>query len=220
MIELSQLENAYNAKKQRLDLQYMNLTDSDIPTICSFLKNNPEIGSLDLSDNEITDEGVRQFINQTSIERLTLRNNPVGPQAMAFLAQDRHINILDVSFTQIGDAGAQYLSTNPRLHALYALGCGITEVGVASLVQLRLMILDLCFNEIKDAGAQILASSSTIEELVISECGITDVGGTILAHNNKIQILVMGNNSITDATAHELSLKSNFKILSGPKSLK
>lgn len=120
MLELAQLENGYDVNKQELNLEYQELTDADIPTICAFLKKNPDITNLNLSHNNLTDKGTQLFINQTSISKLNLSHNDIGPEGARFLSEDKHLTILDVSFNHIGDDGAIYLSNNENLKVLYA----------------------------------------------------------------------------------------------------
>ena len=90
-----------------LNLSRQNLTDSDVMEVVRFLYEHPEIKKLNLSLNNIGDQGLADFSerNQTIIMADFTGNN-IGDQGVALFAyKNRTIIQVDFSHNRISDEG-------------------------------------------------------------------------------------------------------------------
>ena len=71
-----------------LNLQRLQINDKQFKVLCDGLKSCNSLISLNLSHNDITHVGLRQFYKETiSIKELFLSENPIGDQG-AFILRD------------------------------------------------------------------------------------------------------------------------------------
>ena len=207
---------------------------------CRRLRNNdPILQRLDLSNNQISDEGATALAQamkgNTTLQRLYLDNNQISDEGATALAQaikgNTTLHRLDLDNNQISDEGATALAqamkgntTLPRL----SLRCNkISDEGVTALAQAMdgnttLQRLDLYNNQISDEGATALAhalkGNTTLQRLGLSHNLIGDEGATALAHamdgNTTLQLLDLDNNQISDegATALAHALEGNTSL--------
>lgn len=80
-----------NIFAEHLGLSYHQINDLDIPLICNFLIEHPEITHLDLSHNEITDIGAKALASNQSIQKLIVYGNSISEEGKKMLnEQDPH----------------------------------------------------------------------------------------------------------------------------------
>lgn len=125
-----------------LNLSNRKITDEHIPVLLAFLKAHPEIRTLDLSCNLLSDSGAIK------------------------LADNKTLRSLDIGANQIGDDGAIAFSGNETLHSLGMIGCQVANNGAIALAGNKaLKDLRLRHNRIGDIGMIALAGSTTLKSL-------------------------------------------------------
>ncbi len=64
--------------KNKLQLVNLAIFDADIPIILSILAAHPEITTVDLTANEITDKGLILLLSEAKLTFLNVNDNPIG----------------------------------------------------------------------------------------------------------------------------------------------
>ncbi|KTD65491.1 leucine-rich repeat domain-containing protein [Legionella spiritensis] len=123
-------------KVKILDLARLDVTDDDIPLVCDYLQENPEIIGVDLSHNSIHAQGIAQLAEIKTIEYLNLsRNFGVRNDGAYELARMNNLKALRVEWCSIERTGVKALATLPSLQALDVRSNCLTFESVAALLQ-------------------------------------------------------------------------------------
>ncbi len=173
-----------------LDLSCKELIDKDIEVICSFLKDNPHITSLDLTDNQIGDEGAKALTTNTSLTSLDISFNLIDDESAKTLATNTTLTSLTLVRNQFGYEGAKALATNTTLTSL-----------------------DIRYNEIGTKGAKALATNTTLTSLEISCNQIGTEGAKALAANTTLTALNIHSNGIQNPKDIEQVFANNYGVL-------
>ncbi|KTD06934.1 hypothetical protein [Legionella jamestowniensis] len=204
----------------RLDLQRLSINDDDVPLICDFLKENPQITtlnlcfnnigvagaqllarnhtitSLDVSFNQLGDEGAQALAMNQTITSLYIAKNNLGASGARYLANNQIITSLSVACNKIG-TGVQYFADNKTITSLSIADNEIGDKDIKALTANNtITTLNASFNRIGDKGAQALASNKTITSLVVSHNRIGRNGAQALACNETITCLDIYDNNI------------------------
>ena len=215
------------------------MAESSLDRACRRVRNNDHtLLELDLSSNEISDEGAtalqQALKGNTTLQRLNLSSNEISDEGATALQQalkgNTTLQRLNLSSNEISDEGAtalaQVVKGNTTLKMLDLARNQIGDEGATALAQAMkgyrsttLRTLDLSSNEISDVGATALAlamkGNTTLQFLGLSHNLIGDEGATALAHamkgNTTLELLDLNNNQISDegATALAQAMKGN-----------
>jgi Leucine-rich repeat (LRR) protein len=151
---LAALSNLAHLKELRLDCP--NINDGALTHI-STLK---ELETLDLFEAHITDSGLEFLIPLTSLKSFQACCGRLTNAALKTLSQIESLTSLNLSQNRyISDAGLRYLSRLQWLTHVNLSGCGITQLGLASLQSLSSIKTVSLF------GCKIKPSSSKLKEL-------------------------------------------------------
>ena len=147
------------------------------------------ITKLDLSNNELGDEGAKTLASSPHLKNLTtlqLWDNQIGAQGAQALAHAAHLQRLtrlDLSLNEIGAQGAQALARSTPLKNLTGLDLSVNTIGdegaqaLARSLQLhKLTSLHLSYNDIGPQGAKALASSPHLKRLTSLELSGNPIG--------------------------------------------
>ena len=198
--------------------------------LAKMLQANTALKELDLSRNEIGDEGARELAKMlqanTALKELDLSRNEIGHEGAHELAKMLQANTalkeLDLSWNGIGHKGAciiaKMLQVNTALKELDLSWNGIGHKGaciIAKMLQANTALkeLDLSGNRIGDEGAcelaKMLQANTALKELDLSVNGIGDEGACELAKmlqaNTALKELDLSRNGIGDEGACELA---------------
>ena len=198
--------------------------------LAKMLQANTALKELDLSRNEIGDEGARELAKMlqanTALKELDLSGNRIEDEGACELAKMLQANTalkeLDLSGNGIGDEGAcelaKMLQANTALKELDLSWNGIGDEGACELAKMlqantALKELDLSWNGIGDEGAcelaKMLQANTALKELDLSWNGIGDEGACELAKmlqaNTALKELDLSWNRIGDEGACELA---------------
>ena len=223
-------------KGNTMNLRRANITCEDMPAILQFLNTHPTITKLDISNNDIGDEGIKAFaVNETiqeldasytnagdegvkalaantTIQTLNIKNNKFGVEGLRALAANETLRDLNVSYNNIEDEGVKVLAKNTTIHSL-TIRCNKFGVeGVRALAaNSTIHTLDISNNSIGDEGVEVLAENKTIQELNISGNEVGEKGANSLVGNSTIILLNASYNPLL-GNAGAIALAKNQTI--------
>lgn len=117
----------------------------------------------------ITDAGVANLAGLKQLRELDLSNTEVSDQGLAVIAQLPRLETLQLAGTKITDEGVAQLAGLKHLRELnLAFNEGISDKSVASLSGLNLRVLNLYGTQLGDAGLLGLCDMSQLESLYIN----------------------------------------------------
>lgn len=154
----------------------------------------PQLGTLLVKAEKITDEGLRELIGLHSLTELTFWSR-----------------------TQITDSGMAQLAKLPQLQILHLDWCNITDAGmhqIRSLANLRGLTVvsalphTTSFNRVTDKTCEYLKELSGLERLSLMNCDISSAGLAHLAGLTNLEALNLGANPMvgSEGLKHLVSL--------------
>ncbi|KAM4612413.1 NACHT, LRR and PYD domains-containing protein 14-like [Polymixia lowei] len=193
-----------NCKLKTLRLQGCGLTFHSCVSLASVLIQSPKLRELDLSGNELGDDGLLQLANGIASQRCridTLRLSQCNFKkqgccslASALQRNSDHLKVLDLSINEIGDEGAIEFFKRvdiSKLTKLEMYHCNLTALScehICTALQSEtstLVELNLSYNDLKDSGFEWIYKGMfawcRLEKLNLSRCGITGKGCVYLA---------------------------------------
>ena len=209
---------------KRLDLNDCEVTEEEaLKFVVPFLMDNPEITSVDLSNNLIDYRGSVMISKIDSITTLEVEKNCLDDLCVEAISKSRSIRKLCLGDNNITTIGAKFLAKNEYIKDLSIWGNNIGNFGLMSLLgshsieRLNVKLsgikgasglsgikhnelltdLDIASNSIGDSGAIEISKIRINLRLKASFCNIGDVGHNALMDNKKISIdsKTAGNNS-------------------------
>ena len=178
----------------QLHLKGKGLNHEDVDLICRYLEEHPNITSLDLSQNNIGDEGARKLAQNTTLTTLNIEITQISFEGARSLAQHPRLNCLNVSANPlIGDLGAEALAQNPRLRSLDVSFTNLQEAGAIALAgHQNLQSLNVAGNAIRYQALKNLAQSTSLINLNLQGLIIGDEIGQNLVQmlaKNRLRLL-------------------------------
>jgi Leucine Rich repeat len=168
-LTLEKIKKRVNRDNNLLDLSQCNICNDDIPLICTYLNNHPEITTLDVSNNKIRAEGAKALALNKTITTLELFDNKIEAIGAKALANNKTITRLDVSGNHIGDEGAIDLAQN---NTITTLSVEYNQIGVEGAIALALnktiTNLNLRLNNIGAKDANILVDTLKSNTTLVS----------------------------------------------------
>jgi len=181
----------YDSAKNELNLQDLNLSAADVPDICLFLKDHPNINNLNLKNNNIGDAGAILLARITTLKALNLRANNIGADGAKALADNSSLKWLNLRWNHIGDEGAIALSASASLEWL-----------------------NLRWNHIGDGGGIALAANSSLRWLNLCENYLGINSAHAFARNTALIALDLSNNNMKQA---EMAIVNKLATTSADK---
>lgn len=150
------------------------------------------------------------FANVVSVSFVS----PVADSDLVHVKKFPYLQCLDLSNTQITDAGLDVLKGLKHLHELRIGNTKITDVGIRHLKGLiQLESLDLGGTAIGDAGLENLENLSQLRLLCVGYTRISDNGLVHLSRLSRLHTLAIGDTSITDAGLAQLEDLRDLKCV-------
>jgi hypothetical protein len=96
--------------KENLDLSRQNLTDDDMPELVRFLMDYPKITSVNLSLNNIGDQGIADFAERNlTVTEVNFAGNIISDHGAAIFAyKNRVIEQVNFSHNRISELGVEH----------------------------------------------------------------------------------------------------------------
>jgi Leucine-rich repeat (LRR) protein len=225
-------------RENQLDLSgnRNRLNEKEVSALCEALIKNTFIKELKLERCGIT-ASMAKMLAKTTLTALDVSVNQIGDEGAIALAANKTLKKLNVSNNQIGMQGTEALSATTTLKELDMGGNGrlslrtminlaantaLTSLGIASsclndssvslLMNETLSQLNVCHNEIGDEGAITLAASTTLRKVNLSHNKVGLRGAKALAANTTFEELDIGVNEIGDEGAIVFAT-STLKVL-------
>ena len=227
--------------QSRKQLSHISLANNNIgPLGCVeivklFDISKSQLTSLNLSVNNITDEGVKVLsdvlVNNNKLHSLNLRANNITYRGVKLLSEglvnNNKLRSLDLSYNNITDKGVKILSeglvNNNKLHSLNLRDNNITDKGVRLLSEglvnnNKLHSLNLSVNNITDKGvkllSEVLVNNNKLDSLNLRANNITDKGvkflSEVLVNDNTLGSLnLSGNTEITNEAIKQIEQALN-----------
>ncbi|XP_068583655.1 NACHT, LRR and PYD domains-containing protein 14-like [Cebidichthys violaceus] len=194
-----------NCRLKTVRLQGCAMTSHACEYLATALRQSLKLQELDLSMNEIGDDGLRHLANGLSsseckIETLKLSQCNIEQKGCYYLASalqknSSSLKVLDLSINMVRDKGANELFKKcdiSQLTKLEIYHCGLTVLSCGSIGEAlkfensNLLELNLSNNDLKDAGFELICQGMyawcRLEKLNVSRCGITGKGCIYLAN--------------------------------------
>ena len=185
---------------------------------------NCQLSGLNLYQNNIGDEGVKQLSNaivNSQLRRLNISANNItdeGVQQLSNVLVKSQLSSLDLGSNDITVEGVKHLSNvleDSQLSMLNLWSNNITDEGVQQLcnvlVKSQLSSLNLFDNEITAEGAQHLSNVLVKSQLSSLDLGFNNIGDEGVKHlsnvleDSLLSILSLAENNITDEGVKHLS---------------
>jgi len=161
---------------------------------------------------------------EEAIAQLKIVNNGISPGTIegVFFAgvlvepdpRKGRATVVDLSLTEISDAGLKHLKTIPYL---FALMLGRTEVSDAGMVHLEghvnLKALQLTETQVTDAGLAHLTGMTELAKLELADTRVSDAGLQHVKGMTNLITLHLGETQITDAGLEHLRALTKLKEL-------
>jgi Ran GTPase-activating protein (RanGAP) involved in mRNA processing and transport len=196
-------------RSTRVNLTYEELTDQDMPTIVNEVIISKASTELDLSNNQITSEGVSILAlalhKNTTLKALSLLSNQVSDQGIFSLVKvlsvhNSSLTTLGLGSNEITDDGIQYLAemlrTNQTLLVLTLQNNQIGNRGVVLLMDTlarfnkRLAVLNISSNTLindscVDSIINMFTSNQTLREFYMIKCSLSSTSIKKIQHATK-----------------------------------
>ncbi len=196
-----------------LDLSSGDLEDKDIPAISEFLKNHPEITSLNLAYNgKLTGVGLVPLAAIETLRELNLARScswcggGLEAKDSEAFAHNKTLTVLNLADHHIGDAGAIALANNTALKKLDVSYNNLTDRGGVALAQ-NTILQELAMNGnpfgLETASA--IAKNQTLHKLNLASTKMSDESAIALAENKTMTELEVYDNQITALGARALA---------------
>lgn len=177
-----------NKEIRTLNIGNNNGTDAVCEDIGEMLNANATLEDLDLRLNSISPEGIRELckrglVKNTTLRKLTLSGNPIGPVggeevSKALTSRGRSVfQCLDVSSCELGPIGgiriAGLIACSISLKEIYLSDNNLDDDAAISIARsaaesISLSVIDLSLNNIGESGASCLVDTTQLNTHLVS----------------------------------------------------
>jgi hypothetical protein len=178
--------------------QRTGVNDRDLEFVRRALLPMSNMEMLDLSETQISDDGLKHLAGLT-FRGIHLQRTNVTDAGLAHLKGNPKLCWLHLNNTRVTDAGMIHVKEMPELGRLHLDGTQITDVGMAKLQGLRHIVwLSLANTRVTDAGLAYV-KDMPLYELKLGNTRVTDVGLEHLRDRKGLYRLELDNTLVTDA---------------------
>jgi hypothetical protein len=147
-------------------------------------------GESNLDRFTVTPEIIDALTKLKSLRTLSLWGTTVGDREIERLAALKHLQLIDLSFTDVTGESLRALSSLKELVSLRLEGCDVKDKHLIALGDMpQLAMLYLGRTQITDAGLKQIRRLEKLNLLQLSDCQITDQGLASLGRIPRIQHL-------------------------------
>ena len=173
----------------------------------------PNLRSLDLADNEVTDIGAVHLAKFRNMTRLSLFYCHISNSGLHHIGDLSELEFLNLDSRDISDNGLLHLRNLRKLRCLDLFSARITDSGCAHISRMKsLESLELCGGGIGDLGCAMLSGLPKLTSLNLSQNErITNRGAAAFVELKELKALNLSNTGV-DATS--LRLPKSLQSLS------
>jgi internalin A len=167
--------------------------------------------NLWLQGCKFSPEALDQLQAHDQLEWLDLSHSELDDAGLARLISLKRLRGMNLSGTKLTDRAARSLAALPNLETLYLSGTQITDQSLRELrFKWQVRMLDLAKCRITNAGAESLSQMGTLEYLRLDDTQVTDRGVRAVANLRALKGLSCVNCKITDDGADKLLRVENL----------
>lgn len=208
---LALLEELQNLEE--LTLAATSVTDDGLKHLAG-LKNLRILAFTETLTETPIDEGLQYLEGLESLEELDLSETIVTDESLKYLARLGRLRVLNLTFTDVTDAGLQHLNALDALEELDLMGTAVTGDTFKYLAKLKsLRSLRLAFTPVSDTGLKQLGGLQRLEYLDLMGTKVTDDGLEYLVGLGRLRFLRLVDTPITDAGLKHLMAMSDLREL-------
>ena len=155
--------------------------------------------SLDVSEDEATDENIKALALNSTLTHLNLEGAHINDAKAKTLALSSTITDLSLWRNNVTDEGAKALALNTTLRCLHLTHCEVGNGGAKAFgVNTTLVSLYIWLNKIDGEGAKALSLNTTLTRLDLDYNNISDEGAEALSLNTTLTSLNINSPYISD----------------------
>ncbi|CAF3871208.1 unnamed protein product [Rotaria magnacalcarata] len=152
-----------------LSLRSMKLTNADMEIVAYYgILRNMTLTTLDLSYNDIGEDGAQYLANALATNKVTL-NQPLCVEYIVNLFLKQTLTTLDLTGNNIGEDGAEHLANALATNKVTLNQPLCVEYIVNLFLNQTLTTLDLTYNDIGEDGAAHLANALTTNKVTLNQ---------------------------------------------------
>jgi Leucine-rich repeat (LRR) protein len=169
------------------------------------LKNFTKLKELDLVGSSVGSAAWKSISVPEQIAKLKLRGSGTSDQTILdHIANFTGLVVLDLGETTVGDDAMEAVAKASSLKDLNLLRSQVTDVGVAKLVELRLLRLNLDDTRITDQSTDVLARMHSLEFLHLGKTQVTDKCIASLRTLKNLKDLILNNTTVSSESIDAL----------------
>lgn len=172
-----------------------NLRNRDIADLAEFLRQHPDIQTLDLSKQRLNQQSIEIIASIETLRDLRMNLIKNGDLVAKIISTNKHLTSLTLFKANVSAAGGKNLAANQSLRQLNLSFNRLGKAGVSAFAHnTTLLKLNVSFNKLKDKEAIALAKNSHLKELNISRNGLGRDDAIAFALNTSITHLDFSHN--------------------------
>jgi TIR domain-containing protein/Leucine Rich Repeat (LRR) protein len=191
----------------------------DIGSLARSMATLDSIVEIDLAESGIDDHNSSFLAQQKRLKRINLKNNAIGNDGLRNLSTLENVEELTLEATRVTDDGLQSLSKMSKLRYLNLTGTNVTGKGLAALAsstRLKTLILDHTATQLGNLEG--LPFAKTLQTLSLEWVELTDDDLPKLAGYSKLNELYLDNNPLHGHSLEKLAdMHLSFLGLSSTK---
>ncbi len=189
----------------------LGLDDHKAIKLVKELKNHPEVTSLDLSCNHLTDQ-IFGPLSQINLHELKLGGNNITGNHPDFFKNSSNLEILGLDDTLVDNSCVERLAENTSISLL-----DLSYTEVTNICPLKkhptITVVDVRYTKVDDRGMEELNEHPTLQVLNIGTTRVTDQGlkNFCFSHSSIINNMIIAGNFFEDAKSTEITVEEFTK---------
>lgn len=197
------------------DLHFLNLSQNPISDRgLRSLRMLPDLKEIGLAGTLVTDRGMVELAKLTNLRLLDLANTAVTEDGLSRLDALTELQVVGLQDCRIGDPACDVLRRFHRLDTLELGQTGITDSGITELAGLtELRILGVSSTSITDAGLQPLKGLLKLKALDVTRTRVTGTGFAAWDEQRELMFLFADDSDFSDSGLESICKFSGLNLL-------
>lgn len=168
---------------QNLKVFSLNFSRTAVPVTvecCQYIS-RIDVEQLDLSNSNVTDDGLEYVGKMPNLTKLELTNCNISDKGLAFLRNLKKLDTLQISKTRVSEKCMETVKCFKRLRSLEMFNTPVTDSSIAKLKDLPLQDIGILgCSRVTERVIEPLAARGRLTQVNASDTSITDAGLTCL----------------------------------------